>query len=443
MNDAPPKLPPAMSRREVLAWATYDWASSAYSTLAITVLVTYVSFCLDKVGEDLGALVWAWGIGGTMFVAAVLSPIFGAIADAHASKRRWLGGTALLGSAASCLMFFATPDRPWLLVGLFLFANLCYELSLGFYNGFLPEIAHEENMGRVSAWGYAFGYLGGGVALALMLALFKFSPALGLPRLGDDPASLLPRLSLLFMGLWWGAFTLTAIYGLKDRGRRASEKKPLLKAVRQAMGEVAGTLRNIRRYRTLAIFLVGFLIYNDGIQTVISQASVYAGKVLRMPTAELLQVILMIQFVAMPGAWLVGRLADKLGQKRTLAICLVVWVAVLAAALFVETTGQFWIMAAVVALVLGGVQSVSRTIMGLMTPASRTAEFFGFFNLSGKATSIFGPFFFGAIVYATGSAQLALASLLVFFVVGGLIISAVNVEQGRREAREEGGSVTP
>jgi UMF1 family MFS transporter len=435
------QVSPSTPGREVFAWAMYDWANSAYSTLQITVLVKYMIASVDRLVPEAGALVWGWGIGLTMFVAALLSPVIGALADAHASKRKWLAGTALTGAVASSLMFFATPDRTWLLVPLFLVANLSFELSLCVYNGFLPEIAREDNMGRVSAYGFALGYLGGGLALVLALALFFFGHRLGLPPADDDPQALLPRLGLLSMGLWWGVFTLPAVFWLKDRKPPPDRPQPLLPAARAALAKVAHTLRNVRQYRALAIFLVAFLLYNDGVQTVISQASVFADKVLRMETSELVMVILMIQFAAMPGAWLVGRLADRFGQKRTLSLCLAVWTALLIAAFFVRTNVHFWCMAAVVALVLGGTQSVSRAIMGLMTPVERTAEFFGFFNLSGKATSVFGPVFFSTILYTTGSAHWALTSLLLFFVLGWTLICFVHVapDAGKREPSHTGG----
>jgi UMF1 family MFS transporter len=236
------------------------------------------------------------------------------------------------------------------------------------------------------------------------------------------------------MGLWWGLFTIPTIVWLKDRGQPKRERQTIVKATRTAVREVAGTLRNIRSFRMLTIFLVAFLIYNDGVQTVISQASVFAKEVLAMTSGELAQVILVIQFVAIGGAWSVGRLAELWGPKPTLSLCLATWTLLLIAAFFIQTTLHFWVMAIVVALVLGGTQSISRAMMGRMTPASHTAEFFGFFNLSGKATSVAGPMFFGSILYATGSAHWAMASLLAFFLVGWAIVARVDVEQGRAEA---------
>lgn len=425
----------AGSRKELFAWALYDWANSAYSTISITVLVTYVIFVLGKVREDLGATVWGWGIGVTVFFAAIASPISGAIADAHASKNRWLACTAITGAVAAALMFFATPERPWLLVGLFLIAHFFYELSFCFYNAFLPDVASDENMGRVSAWGYILGYIGGGLALLIVLLLFSHGHHLGLPKSDDDANALLPRLSLLLMGLWWGVFSLPAILWLKDHGQAAKHRLPIRQATKKAAREVMGTIRNIRQYRVLAIFLVGFLLYNDGVQTIISQASVFAGKVLAMETAELVKVILMIQFVAVPGAWIVGWLADKVGDKPALIGCLITWIALLFFAFSVTTTREFWYMAVVVALIMGGTQSVSRALMGSMTPRERSGEFFGFFNLSGKATSFVGPPLFSTVLAVTDSAHWAIVSLLVFFLAGLVIVGFVDVKKGRQEAR--------
>ena len=355
----------------------YDWADSAYSTLSITILVFYIQGVV--LPGEWGPIVWAWGISLSMLVAAVLSPILGAIADANRSKRKWLAATALPGAAAAVLIALLPPTSVWPIIALFVLMSLAYELSLGFYNGFLPEIADERTMNRVSAWGFALGYLGGALALVLALLAKIFGEQLGLPELADQL-----RVGILIMGLWWGLFSLPLLCIVRDRGEPPTRRTPMGQTIRRALGEVGHTLKNVRRYRMLVLFLVGFLFYNDGVQTVINQASTFAIKELDFNASELIYLILMIQFVALPGAMAVGWLADRFGQKATLMGCLAVWVGLVVTAYFVTTKAQFWVLGIVLALVMGGVQSVSRAMMGVMTPASRTAEFFGFFNFSAR-----------------------------------------------------------
>ncbi|MBN1589954.1 MAG: MFS transporter [Pirellulales bacterium] len=435
---ATPQIDSTGGRRvEVFAWALYDWANSAYSTLSITILFFYIQLISP---DRWGPVVWAWGISLSMLVAAVLSPIVGAMADARRSKRAWLAATALGGSAAAVALALVPPNFTWAIFALFVAMSLCFELSLGFYNGFLPEIADEQSMNRVSAWGYALGYLGGALALVLAVLLMRYGTAIGLPEQADQL-----RAGIFVMGLWWGLFTMPTLWILRDRGVRPKHRPATVRIVAGALAEVGRTLRSVRHYRTLGWFLLGFLLYNDGIQTVISQASPFAKEVLSFEPEELIGLVLMIQFVALPGAMVVGHLADFLGQKRMLLTCLGVWVALVTVAFFVTTKTQFWILGVVLALVMGGTQSVSRAIMGVMTPPSRTAEFFGFFNLSGKATSFLGTFLFGAIIAAgnnvgwaaSESTRWAVLSLVMFFVLGWLIVGRIDVEQGRREAQTE------
>ncbi|MEX0675744.1 MAG: MFS transporter [Pirellulales bacterium] len=427
--DSVPSAAAKNKRSEIAAWCIYDWANSAYSTVQITVLVDYLANRI-ALPEKIGALVYGWGIGATMIVTAFLSPVLGAIADAHASKRNWLAGATLVGAGSSALMFFATPDRPWFFIALFILANLGYEQAWGFYNAFLPEIADDAHMSRVSSWGFGVGYVGGGLLLLVAVVIFSLGDAMGLPSENGFRF----RLSLLLMGLWWGLFSLPMLLFVKDRRAGPREPQPIWVAGKRALGEVWSTLRHLRQYRMLVIFLVGFLIYNDGVQTMITQASVFATDVLSMKTQELIGVILMIQFVALPGALAVGWSADRIGQKFMLMVCLGVWVVLLVGAFFITEKWQFWTMAVFAALVLGGTQSVSRTIMGLMTPEARSAEFFGFFNLSGKAASMLGPIVFSTTMYASGSAHVAILSLLVFFVAGWAIVAPLNIARGRREA---------
>jgi UMF1 family MFS transporter len=229
------------------------------------------------------------------------------------------------------------------------------------------------------------------------------------------------------MGCWWALFSLPALLVLRDKPpARTNTRKPLMQTVRAGVGDVSQTIRSLRTNVPLALFLLSFLFYNDGVQTIISQSSTFALQELAFPEAELMGVILMIQFLALPGSIVIGRCADWWGQKQTLLACLSVWSLVLVAALFVHSKFGFWLLAAAIAIVLGGTQSVSRSLMAVMIPAEQNAQYFGFFNLSGKATSFLGTFLFGAIIATTGSARMAVFGLLPLFIIGGLLLSRVH-----------------
>jgi UMF1 family MFS transporter len=418
------------ARREIVAWAMYDWANSAYSALSITVVMIYLKAVVfpEAVWGNLSGAVYPAALSVSMLTAAVLSPIVGAMADARATKRWWLAGTALSGALCAVVMGLTPVAYPWLVLFLFALTSFFFELSYGFYNAFLPEIAVEETMDKVSAWGFGAGYVGGGVALGLQLLVFSLGDQIGL---NDDTTKL--RVGLVLMGCWWGVFTLPAIIVLRDKATPRQAKTSILRAANQAVREVGTTLGNIRGYRMLALFLLGFLFYNDCVQTVITQAS-QLGEELGFEAAELVLVILMIQFMALPGALAIGFLSRRVGQKPMLHFCLAVWAVLLAAGWFIDAKWQFWVLGGVVAIVMGGVQSVSRAIMGTMTPAARTGEFFGFFNLSSKATAFIGTATFALVMLLTNDARIALLSLSIQLIAGWAIVSRVNVAEGRAEA---------
>jgi MFS transporter, UMF1 family len=419
MTDKPPATPHWCSR-EVLAWSMYDWANSAYSTLAITAVMYYIEGVFS---HDFGPVAFAWGISGGMLLAAVLSPIVGALADANQSKRAWLAGTALCGATAAVVMAFSPPDQKWLVITTFVLMGACFELSLVPYNAFLTEISDRRTINRVSALGFALGYIGGALPLLLAWAIAHFGDALGLPDKGDQN-----RVGILLLGLWWGVFSLPTIWILRDRGPPRKQREPLLRASRIALAEVGRTLASLRRYPALATFLLAFLLYNDGMQTVITQSGIVARKEMHFSIDHLYLLVFMIQLIALPGSLLVGWLSDRFGQKPVLLVSLAVWAALVIAVMFVQTECGYWIMGAVLAMVLGGTQSVSRAIVGVLTPPERSGEFFGFFNMSGKAASVLGPLLFGTVDLLTGSASIAAMSLLIFFVLGGAIVARVRIE---------------
>lgn len=417
-------------RRRVLAWCCYDWANSGYTTLIITVFVVYlqrVVFEPEKWG-NVGPIMWAWGISASMLVGAILSPVLGALADARSSKRVWLGGTAICGGLMCVAMALIPPEYTWAVALCFPLANLALELSLTVYNGFLPEIANDQEMNRVSSLGMGLGYLGGGLALVLAIGVLAYGHRLGLPEM-----SARLRCCIAGTGIWWMLFTIPTLIFLKDKRPPASVKTSSVAVVKRAVKDAVSTLFQIRRYSVLALFLVSFLFFNDGVQTVISQASTFALQELDFLEGELVRVTLMIQFLALPGAILLGWLADRIGQKPALILCLIVWVFLLISAWFVTSKTAFWIMAAGVALVLGGTQAISRAIMGVLTPEQHAAQFFGFFNLSGKATSFMGTFAFGLVIAWTGSSRIAIVNLLAFFLIGLLLVFRVDLKRGIRE----------
>jgi len=426
-----PRTP--VSRAQIFAWAMYDWAHSAYSTLLITIVVGYLTQVVLPGGD--GELAYGWGIGLSTFLAAVLSPIIGAIADDRRNKRTWLAVAAFGGAMMSLAMGLVPVEYPWLIVAAFFCASICFEIGWSVSNGFLPELSTEENIDTISAIGFSMGYIGGGIALAIALVMVQFGEYVGLPG-GDEHIALRLRVALAFMGLWWGVFAIPGVVLLRDRGVPQGPPQPVVATAQKALARVADTLRNVRRYRTLFIFLIGYLLFNDGVQTVISSASIFALGPLEMTVPQLTMVVLMIQFLAMPGTFLVSTLAKKLGQKTTLMCCLAVWVLLLVTAYFVTKPVQFYWLAAVLAMIMGGTQSVSRSIMGVMTPARHSAEFFGFFNFSGRATSMIGPPMFVTITDLTGSAHWGIVSLLVFFLAGWAIVAPVSIARGKQEAVE-------
>jgi UMF1 family MFS transporter len=306
--------------------------------------------------------------------------------------------------------------------------SVMFDLALVPYNGFLPEITTPQTINRVSAFGFSMGYLGGSIPLAATLGLVKFGPQFGLD------AELQHRAALLLLGAWWGGFTLPALLVLRDRGPRRRQSLPA--AAREALTEVGRTLASVRRFPALAWFLLAFLFYNDGMQTVITQANTLASKDFQFTLEELCVFVLVIQLVALPSSLAVGWLADRVGVKPTLLGCLTVWLGLLLGVAVVSSAIQFWVLGIVLATVLGGTQAVSRAAVGLMTPARRAAEFFGFFNVSGKAAAFLGPVLFASVYGWTQSTRAAAASIIPFFLVGGAIVAAINFAAGRRQALE-------
>jgi UMF1 family MFS transporter len=444
-------------RREQRGWYFYDWANSAFYSSVTTVFgALYMSSvaaaaartdvahngptpCVGPDGVenklqncDIGLLglhfpagsLWGYLLSVATLIQVVILPIMGAIADRTQYKKRMLGGFAALGATASALLFFVDGTEWGLGVGLFILANIGYGASIVVYYSFLPDIATPDERDSVSARGWAFGYLGGGIALALQLALFLSHDALGLSQ------SMAVRLCFLSSGIWWAAFTLVPLRRLHEhRAPHGPERGPSV--VTAGFTELRDTLRSARALPLTLAFLGSYLIYTDGISTVVTVSAQYGKEELRFAEEVLIVTILVIQFVAYAGGMLHGMIARRIGAKRTILGSLVVWVVVLVAAFFIQAGQQlqFYAVAVGIGLVLGGTNALSRSLFSQMIPAGKEAQYYSLYEIGERGTSWLGPLVFAGIGQATGSFRYAIIALAIFFVLGFLLVWRVPVRR--------------
>lgn len=441
-------LPPKNDRREVFGWKVYDWANSAFSTTVAGVFLgEYTTRLAQKAVGENGAILSLGGatlitaksffpfcVGASVFLQVFFLPVLGALSDYTNLKKRMLAVCCYLGVAATCLMFFVA-GRLYVAGGvLFIVANLSFGASNVFYNAFLPEITTEDERDKVSSRGFAYGYLGGGLLLALNLAFVLLAPRLGISD------ALAVRVSLLSAGLWWGGFAVVTFARL--RARAPERVLPAGKGfVAVGFGELAATLRELLRLRSTLKYLVAYLFFNDGIQTVISMASVFlaqelfVARGLEADSTFLIGIFLLVQFMAIFGALLFERVAVWIGTKRAIAVSLVVWAGIVIYSYgYLATTKQAWVLAAFIALVLGGSQALSRSLYSRMIPAGRESSFFGLYEISERGTSWMGPLVFGLVVSTTNSYRQAILSLIVFFVVGLFLLLVTDTDRATHEA---------
>jgi UMF1 family MFS transporter len=431
------------NRRELYGWYAYDWANSAFYTTVVTVFLGPYLTEITKAAADADGFVYPLGIKvgeGSFFpyvislsvlCQMVLLPVLGAISDYSHMKKYLLGFFAYLGSFATMGLYFLEGDR-YLLGGvLFLIANFSIGASIVFYNAFLPDVAPPERRDAVSSVGFAWGYLGGGLLLAANLFLFANASSYGLST-GHAV-----RISLLSSGLWWAVFTLIPMATLKQR--QAVKSLPKGEGYLTAgFKQLKHTIKELPRYPYTLLFLFAFLLYNDGIQTIIALASQFGKEELGLEISTLTQVVLVVQFVAFFGATIFNFVAKAVGTKRAIIISLIIWTAtVIYAYSALKTAGDFLIMGAVIGIVLGGSQALSRSLYSLMIPKGKEAEYFSLYEVSDKGTSWLGPLLFGLALQWTQSYRIAILSLVIFFIVGLGLLFFVDVEKAIGEAGNE------
>lgn len=438
----------AGDRREIVGWLMYDWANSAFQTTVLTVLIGpyLTSLAQRDVGRngvvaDLGPFgtitamsLFPYCISTSVALQVLLLPLLGAIADYSNAKKRLMIASCYAGVAAACLLFFVTGRRYVAGGVLLMFANLAFGVSIVLYNAFLNDITTEDRRDAVSSQGYALGYLGGGILLAMNLVGLSLSDRLGISK------ELAVRISLLSAGLWWGGFALITFARLRAREPQRA-RPPDTSYLAIGFVELRAAWRQLRRLPHTRRYLIAYMAFNDAIQTVIGIASVFLAQELfvsrGLPTNEsfLMGLVLMVQFVAFFGALLFERMAVLVDTKNAILVALVLWTGVVIYAYgFLQTIPQAWVMGAVLATVLGGSQALSRSLFSQMIPAGREATFFGLYEITERGTSWIGPLIFGMVVGATGSYRQAILSLIVLLLIGTVVLLFTNTERAIHDA---------
>jgi UMF1 family MFS transporter len=495
--------PMVNDKREIFGWTMYDWANSAFSTTVVTVFLGPYLTNITKAAADANGLVYLLGvpikydsyfaycISASVLLQVTFLPILGALADYSHLRKRLMQFFCFLGAGATILMFFITPGGHWLAGLLFLIANVAFGASIVFYNAYLPSIASEDQRDNVSSAGFALGYAGGGLLLLLNLVMFLFADKLGLSQ------GMVARISLASAGVWWLGFSFITFTRLQPRHAirplpagetyfsigfkqlatlmevptslvtilmllplaipvlfllRLPVQLSLLPGAGPVLVLVVFIVRKARVLPEAMKYLAAYLLYNDGIQTVIGIAAIFAAQELKMSSTNLILVILMIQFVAFGGAYGFNWIARRLGTRNAILLSLAIWSVVVIYAFagmknpaVIQALGipqnqfEFWILGFVIAIVLGGSQALSRSLFAQMIPKDQEAEFYSFYEISERGTSWLGTLIFGLVNQQFGSLRLGILSVILFFVCGLVLLPLVNVpkamEQGKQASK--------
>ncbi|MEE8298764.1 MAG: MFS transporter, partial [Thermodesulfobacteriota bacterium] len=376
---------------------------------------------VDRPGNT-ATVYWGYTTAGALLITALLAPIMGAIADYSGTKKKLLMTFAALGIFATALLYFVTTGD-WLMASLFfILGNIGFATSEVFYNSLLPHIASPEKMDQVSTKGYALGYLGGGILLGINVLMIELM----------SDKILATRLSFVTVSIWWAIFTIPILRNVREP-KVKENIGPHINPFVGGFKRVATTFKELRSYRELFLFLVAFWIYNDGIGTIIKMATIYGAEIGIDQTA-LIGALLMTQFVGIPFSFAFGRLAKYIGTKNSILLGLFVYTMISIGGYFMETALHFWILAFLVGTVQGGTQALSRSLFGSMLPKSKTGEFYGFYGMSSKFAGIVGPLVFAIVSQIAGSSRLSILSLIVFFILGGFLLSRVDEKKGIENA---------
>jgi len=421
----------ASSNRKVVAWAFYDWANSAFATTVMAGFFPVFFKDYWSGGADASTSTFRLGTANSLSSAIIvlLAPVLGAIADAARRSKSFLMFFSALGALATGLLYLV-PQGAWLAAAaLYVLASLGFMGGNVFYDALLVGVAEESRRDRASALGYALGYLGGGLLFAVQVAM-TLKPAL----FGLSGPAIAVRISFLMVAVWWALFSVPLFVAVEEP-RLDARRPPPGRAMLSALIELKKTFHEVRTLRVAFLFLLAYWLYIDGVDTVIRMAVDY-GMSIGLATKDLIAALLITQFVGFPAAIVFGRLGERLGAKRALFGAIFVYVIVTAWAAFMDSAREFYGLAAVVGLVQGGIQALSRSLYARLIPAQRANEFFGFYNMLGKFAAIIGPLLVGTVSLMTGSPRASMLAILILFVAGASLLARVDVEHGARIARE-------
>jgi len=420
-----------LDRPELRAWAMYDWANSVFMTTVLQIFPLYfLEVAAVALPRNVASARFAWATAAAIVLVGLLGPVLGAVADFQGNKKTMLGFFLAVGVVSTAAMFLIQRGDWVLATVLFVIGNVGVTSTLAFYNSLLPHVARPDEVDRVSTAGFALGYLGGGILLALNLFTIQSPERFGL---ADKGAAM--RLSFLSAAVWWALFSIPLFLRVSEPVRRLQPGEAGRDPLLVALSRLRQTLVELRGHKDAVFLLLAFLIYNDAINTIIRMATTF-GSEIGVPTGALISAVLMVQFVGVPFAFAFGALADRLGAKRAILVALAVYVVITLIGFSLRTTGQFFLLAFLVGTVMGGAQALSRSLFATIIPRHKAAEMFGFFGVFDRFGGAIGSSVFGLMLPATGSSRPAILALIVFFAAGGALLSRVDVARGQRTARE-------
>jgi UMF1 family MFS transporter len=432
-------------KKAIRAWTMYDWANSVFATsiMAAILPIYYANVALQSEQANTATVYWSITTSIALLIVAVIGPILGAMADFLGAKKKMMIAFMFLGVTATAFLFLIKTGD-WFIASLFfIFGSIGFSGANVFYDSLLPHVARSDEIDQVSSRGYAMGYLGGGILLTVNLVMIMVLPGI-LPQLvpslsswsGDELTMFMTRLCFITAAIWWLLFTIPIWRHVQEPERRILEGEKGFSPLKASFGRLGHTFSEIKKYKQLLLFIIAFWLYNNGIGTIIYMATIY-GTELGFSSTTTIGTLLMVQFVAMPFAFLFGWLAKKLGTKSAILLCLGIYTLIAIAGYFLYHEWQFWVLGFAVATVQGGSQALSRSLMGRMMPKSKSAEFYSFFSISEKIAGTVGPLLFGAVSAAFGGSRLAIVSLIIFFASGGYLLSRVNEKEGIGIAEKE------